>query len=185
MPLSDVEIVKAILLGDSSKFNALYVNHIRHYMLLANRYMRSKEDAEDMVQEGLIKIFKNLSSFDSSRANFRTWSKRIILNTCLDYLRKNKLNYIDDFENLKFWLEAKEKASQNLELQDLTKLIQAMPSGYRTIFNMYVIDGYSHVEIAKDLNISVSTSKTQLLKAKKMLRAKITKQDQNWKNIYA
>jgi len=155
-------------------------------MLTCLRYVKSKEDAEDLVQEAFVKIFRDLHQFDASKASYLSWSKRVVINTCLMKLRKKSVfNFMDNIVDMtnKFYLPS--RAIENLSLQDLTKKIQALPKGYRTVFNMYVIDGYSHAEIADKLDISESTSKTQLFKAKKHLRIDIEQEDLKFIGLYA
>ena len=105
---------------------------------------------------------------------FEAWAKRITINVCLSNIRKNNLytvgiGYAD-------FIEVQEpNALDNLALEEMLKLIQELPVGYKTVFNLYVIDGFSHKEIAEELGISISTSKSQLMKAKKLLQKKTTK----------
>jgi len=147
-------------------------------MLTCLRYVRNRAEAEDVLQESYIKIFKELRTYDSNKAQFSTWSNRVVINTCLMHLRKK--NVLRDFDNIidfssKLTVDA--NAVDRLSLQDLTNFITQLPKGYRTVFNMYVIDGFKHPEIAEQLNIAVSTSKTQLMKARKMLQGMITSHD--------
>jgi len=147
-------------------------------MLTCLRYVKNRSEAEDVLQESYIKIYKDLDKYDSDKAQFNTWSNKVVVNTCLMNLRKK--NLFRDFDNIidistKLTVDA--DAVDNLSLQDLTNFITQLPKGYRTVFNMYVIDGYKHPQIAEYLDISVSTSKTQLMKARKMLQGMITSHD--------
>lgn len=147
-------------------------------MLTCLRYVKNRSEAEDVLQESYIKIFKQLKTYDSRKAQFITWSNRVVINTCLMHLRKK--NVLRDFDNIIDFsgkLTVDSEAVDNLSLQDLTNFITQLPKGYRTVFNMYVIDGYNHPEIAEQLDIAVSTSKTQLMKARKMLQGMITSHD--------
>lgn len=149
------------------------------------RYVKSKPQAEDLLQDSFIKIYKDLHQFDENKGSFNNWSKRITINICLQYLRKN--NVLKDFENIvdiSHQLKIEPTAIEDLNLKDLTLLILKLPKGYRTIFNMYVIDGYTHKEIAEELNININTSKTQLMKARKALKIGINEQNQESKKNY-
>lgn len=134
------------------------------------RYLKSREDAEEVLLSGFFKVFKNFEKFtyENDKAFFG-WVKRIMINEALILLRKNKdiqvlaINEELDFEN-------EVSGLHELETADLLKTIQQIPIGYRTVFNLYEIEGYSHKEISKTLEISVGTSKSQLFKAKKLLR---------------
>ena len=155
-------------------------------MLTCLRYVKSKEDAEDLVQEAFVKIFNDLHQYDASKASYLSWSKRVVINTCLMHLRKKSVfNFMDNIVEMTNKFQIPSQAMENLNLQDLTKKIQDLPKGYRTVFNMFVIDGYSHSEIADKLDISESTSKTQLFKAKKQLRIDIEETDLKFIGLYA
>lgn len=138
------------------------------------RYMRNQEDAEDVLLEGFYKVFKNLKNFNyESEVAFFGWVKRIMVNEALMKLRKNK-----DIQTLSINEEINEEIDttplENLNAAYLLSLIQSIPVGYRTVFNLFEVEGYSHEEIAHRLGISVGTSKSQLFKAKKLLREKLT-----------
>ena len=134
------------------------------------RYMKNQEDAEDVLLEGFFKVFKNLGKFvyENDQAFFG-WVKRIMVNESLMKLRKNRDIQIMAI-NEEFEKEIELSPLSDLEAADLLELIRSIPVGYRTVFNLYEVEGYSHQEIAEKLSISVGTSKSQLFKAKKLLR---------------
>jgi RNA polymerase sigma factor (sigma-70 family) len=134
------------------------------------RYLKNREDAEEILLGGFFKVFKNLEKFTYENDNaFFGWVKRIMINEALMLLRKNKeIQVLAINEEIDF--EDEVSGLNELETADLLKTIQQIPIGYRTVFNLYEIEGYSHREISKTLNISVGTSKSQLFKAKKLLR---------------
>lgn len=138
------------------------------------RYMKSREDAEDVLLEGFYKVFKNLEKFTyQSEIAFFGWVKRIMINEALMKLRKDKDIQImainEDWDE-----EVDLSPLEKLNTAYLMKIIQSIPVGYRTVFNLYEIEGYSHEEIATKLDISKGTSKSQLFKAKKLLREMLT-----------
>ncbi len=136
------------------------------------RYAQNRYEADDIMQEGLIQIYQDLSQFDEKRSQFLTWSSRVIAHTALRFLKRNKwhdtfqsTDEIDDVEE--------DKANmiyEQIAAKEMTMMLQQLPVGYRLVFNMYVLEGYKHQEIAEKLNISAGTSKSQLYKAKKMLQ---------------
>lgn len=140
--------------------------------VLCLRYCSVTEEAKDVLQEGFIKIFRDIHQYDESRGKFDYWMKRVFVNTCLESLRKKKKEWtsLEDAVNVP---SDEPNTISVLSLQELTLLIQKLPVGYRTVFNLYVIEGYSHAEIAEKLGITESTSKTQLMKAKSLLRQKL------------
>jgi len=124
-----------------------------------------------MLQEGLISIFNNLKQFDVKKAAFSTWSSKVMVNAALQNLRKwKKLDYQEDIETQSNLVMEQEDAYDKLGAKEITAIIQALPDGYRVVFNLYVVEGYKHREIADMLGISENTSKSQLRKAKSMLR---------------
>jgi len=167
-------LIKKCLKGNESAQRALYLNYRVRWYMMCLRYAQSKPDADDMLQEGLIAIFRDMKQFDRQKGSFGAWSNRVLVNAILQFLRKwkkIKLNSdVDDFTHI---LVEKSNIYDQMSAKELTSLVQKLPTGYRTVFNLHVIEGYKHQEIAEMLDISESTSKTQLLKAKKMLRMKL------------
>lgn len=183
---NDITIINKILKGQSDAFSALYRKYARFYLVTALRYVKDRAEAEDMLQEACIKIYKDLYQFDENKASFINWSKKIVINTCLMHLRKKSVfDVMDNIFEIGTTISVDANALEKLKLEDLTKLIQTLPKGYRTVFNMYIIDGYSHNEIAESLDISVNTSKTQLMKARKYLQLKIAERDNSFMESYA
>lgn len=130
-------------------------------------------DAEDILQEGWVKVFSQLDKFDPQRGNFYSWIKKIFINTNLEFLRKKKLKFEDIEENESGYSSTVNKPIHDMSLQELVKVLQELPSGYRSVFNLYVLEGRTHKEVGEVLNISPNTSKTQLMKAKQMMQAKV------------
>ena len=147
------------------------------------RYLGKTSEAQDVLQDSMIKIFNNISSFKyGTEEAFISWMKRITVNTALNHLRDNyKINNTEPFfdNDYDILTEQEEIYSEYDELlehidkETLYGLLRNLPDGYRTVFNLFAIENYSHKEIAEQLNISVNTSKTQLFKARRILAAKI------------
>ncbi len=138
------------------------------------RYAKNKQEAEDIFQQGFYLVYKNIKQLKNCEA-LSGWIKRIFVNTALEYNRKaSQLRIVEDtsitFKQTVFDMN---DALANLAIDELTALIQQLPTGCRKIFNLYVIEGFSHKEIAKKLKISVGTSKSQLHDARKILKIKI------------
>ncbi len=142
------------------------------------RYSKTRAEAEDLLQEGFIKVFQKINSFEG-KGSFEGWLRRIMVNNSINNYKSNLKHYFH--EEINDQLIATEKDNDEFEIQDfikeetLIKYIQDLPTGYKMVFNMYAIDGLSHKEIADELNISINTSKTQLFKARKHLRIKLKK----------
>jgi len=138
------------------------------------RFAKNRQEAEDILQEGFIKIFKNLKTFRNEGV-LEAWMRRVIINTAINLYKKKIPNFQDiDFERWKN-RGVKNDAIDNLSHAEIMKFIQELPHGYRVVFNMNVIEGYTHKEISEKLNISVNTSKSQLSRARKVLQNKISK----------
>jgi RNA polymerase sigma-70 factor (ECF subfamily) len=169
-------IIKKCLRGNSRAQHTLYENYKVKWFMISLRYANNRAEAEDMLQEGLISIFKDLHQFDSNKASFSAWSSKVMVNASLQYLRKwKKLTFNRSIDEKDEHLPVNEDIYDNLGAKELTALVQELPDGYRTVFNLYAIEGYKHKEIAEMLSISENTSKSQLMKAKNMLRNRLEK----------
>lgn len=135
---------------------------------VCRQYVKDLHHAEDLMLSGFLKVFTNLSKF-KNEGSFEGWIRRIMVNTCISYLRKKNPVQLSDEEYV-FNKQATDSL-EDTELQDIQKLIDALPTGYKMVFNLYAVEGYKHAEIAKELNITESTSKSQLFKARKWLQS--------------
>lgn len=136
------------------------------------RYESAVLGAEDILQETFIKVFTNIHQFDPKKGNLETWTKRIAINYALREICKQKIKFVE----LDDEIEREETLTNDISTvsdEYLLSLIKELPTGFRTVFNLSVIDGYSHKEISQILGVTVSTSKSQLFKAKRLLRKKI------------
>ncbi|NNE25338.1 MAG: sigma-70 family RNA polymerase sigma factor [Saprospiraceae bacterium] len=170
-------LLKGIKAQDPSAQKALYDRYSGLFYAICLRYLKNPVEAEDVMIESFYKIFTKINQFNDE-GSFEGWMKRIVVNQSLMQIRKNSnLNLHVDIENA-YDLNEKEKAIDNLNHEALMELIQSLPVGYRTVFNLYVIEGYKHREIADQLGISINTSKSQLILAKKKLRELYKKKQQ-------
>ena len=160
----------------------LYEKHAPSLLSLCLRYCGNIEDAEDVLHDGFIKIIKHLHTFKSrEKGSFTGWMKRIMVNTSLNYLRdRSKENKFLDIDPLveKIIIDEEDETDsminpERFSQEMIMKMICELPAGYRTVFNMYVFEDYSHREIAETLNFSENTSKSQLSKARAMLKKKL------------
>lgn len=137
------------------------------------RYCKSRDEAEDVLLEGFMTIFSEAHTFRKDGA-FEQWMKRIMINTAINNYRKNLKHYFHaDIAEIDEHTLIKSETLENYSARELMKLLDELPEGYRMIFNLYAVEGYKHREIAKMLDISVGTSKSQLSKARKMLQGKV------------
>ena len=172
MSISEDKLISGCQKEKREYQQALYDRFSGGMYLVALRYSKMQQEAEDILQEAFIKVFKNIKDFrqDSSLAY---WIKRIVVNTALNYQRSKLYLYpMVDVEELNHWKD-KESILSNISHQELLALIQELPGGCQVIFNLFAIEGFKHHEIAKELGISEGTSKSQYSRAKSILVEKI------------
>jgi RNA polymerase sigma-70 factor (ECF subfamily) len=142
------------------------------FMTVCLRYANDAMEAEDMMQDGFIRIFNNIHQF-KFEGSFEGWMRRIIVNVALKHLQKKKMHFNEISQNDHNAPQVDTYAYSSLGEAELMKLINQLPVGYKIVFNLNVIEGYSHDEIAAMLGIQASTSRSQLVKARKMLQSQI------------
>lgn len=173
----DSKILNKCIRGDRKAQREVYESYRSGWFMTCLRYANDRSVAEDMMQEGLIQIYKDMHQFDPTRSKFITWSSRVLAHAAIRYLKRNK--WQNSFAELDQIIEEPyedEFSHSALHTQELIKLIQELPVGYRVVFNLYVIEGFTHKEIAQKLGIQIGTSKSQLSKARRELRSKLEKQ---------
>lgn len=170
-------LIQACIDGDRAAQNQLYQQHKYKMMGVCLRYAKDRAEAEDILQEGFFKVFCDLKQF-SGKGAIGAWIRRVMVNTALMHIRKqkNKLFPVIELDQIAYSHASKEDLFSSFRAKALVQMIQQLPDGYRVVFNMYVIEGYSHKEIAQQLGISESTSKSQLSRAKMTLRQMLEKQ---------
>lgn len=161
--------------GDRYACKQLFEMYSGKMMALCFRFARDRNEAEDILQEGFVRVFTKLNLFSGS-GSFESWMKRVMINTALKYREKNinrhnyseldKLHVFDDTPSI----------IEELSKEEILKLIQELPDGYKSVFNLYVLEGYSHKDIGHLLNIGESTSRSQLVKARNLLKQKLLNQ---------
>lgn len=171
--MTELKIIQGCKKLDAQCQRALVKTYSGILYSVSRRYCADDFMAKEALQEGLIRIFKFINSYDPSKGNFTAWMKKIVANESLKLIEKrgNKYTVNLDGVNLPVF---EPNALDNLNEEELIGLIRELPFGYKEVFNMYVIDGYSHKEIGEILNITDSTSRSQLTRAKKLLQQKIS-----------
>lgn len=145
-------------------------------LTVSRQYTPKTADPLDNLQDSFIKIFDKIHSFDPNKGNLESWSRRIVINTALDKLNKKGIEEVVlEYDNLPEILESKIKDTEDIE--QLMHIIAQLPDGYKQVFCLYEIEGYSHKEIAEQLQIKEATSRSQLNKSKQLLRSWVVKMD--------
>lgn len=171
--IPDEPIIRECVSGDRRSQKMLYEKYASKMLGVCLRYARDYQNAEDILQEGFIKAFRNLEKF-RFEGSFEGWLRRIMINTAIEmHRRKNYLYPLIEVENTDLEM-VDENAVSMLAAEDLMGMIMSLSPGYRTVFNLYAIEGYSHKEIAEQLNISEGTSKSQLARARYILMKMVT-----------
>ena len=170
--LTENDLIQNCIKGDRKSQKEIYERHSGKMLSVCRRYARHEMEAEDIFHDAFIKVFSNISQFHFS-GSFEGWIRRIMINTALKYISKKSFKNenigIEDYKEDSIGPTAFSKLSHD----ELLKLIDALPNGYRTVFNLYVIEGFSHKEIGVMLKIGESTSRSQLVKARRILQQKV------------
>lgn len=166
---SEAQLVRALQKGDTKAQRHLYEKYSARLLAVCVRYINDKMEAEDVMIEGFMRIFEKIDQF-KSEGSFEGWMRRLMTNEALMYLRTKRHIEIDIDAPEAQQLSNYDWADANLEADDLMAIIGKLPTGYRTVFNLYAIEGFSHAEIAEQLGITESTSKSQLHRARALLQ---------------
>lgn len=168
--MNDEALIQACVSGNEKAQFQLFERFAPKMMVVCLRYSENREMAEDVLQESFVKVFKNLKKF-TNEGSLEGWIRRIVVNSSLDMIRKNKKRKYDtQVENVTFLAPQNDFIEETLMADDLMKIINQMPSGYKVVFNLFAIEGYSHKEISETLKISENTSKSQYSRARAYLR---------------
>lgn len=166
------KIIDSCIAGIEASQRTLYKMYFSYGKSVCLRYSSSREDAEEVLNDSFMKVFKHISKYDRIKP-FKAWFRTILVNTCIDFYRKkDKLKYeYDDVHYEAVYQE--ENAIDRMSADDILLLVQKLPPSYRTVFLLYAVDGYSHKEIGDMLNINEVTSRTNFLKARNKLQIMI------------
>lgn len=172
------ELVKGCLQGEAGAQKELYSKYASKMLSVCMRYIRSKDDAEDVMITGFMKVFEKVGQY-SGEGNFEGWMRRIMVNEALMWIRKNKYMYLEVDSELAPPEPNLSLLENHLHEEDLLEMIRKLPEGYRTVFNLYTIEGYSHKEIGEMLGINENTSKSQLSRARVYLQKQLAEIEKN------
>tara|TARA_B100000795_G_C22793459_1_gene438129 strand:- start:804 stop:1361 length:558 start_codon:yes stop_codon:yes gene_type:complete len=177
--LNQEVIIQGCIDGDRRSQQSLYEYFYGKMMVVCMRYAKDQDQALDMFQEAFIKVFNNLHKFENN-GSFEGWVRRIMVNSSIDHIRKNKKhNQMVELDDVHGSIQVEEDETdellENVSFQDMLDLMQELSPAYKNVFNLYIVDGYTHKEIASLLDISIGTSKSNLSKAKINLRKLLNK----------
>jgi RNA polymerase sigma factor (sigma-70 family) len=181
--MSDEQLVKDCIQQKPSAQKSLFDKFSRKMMGLCMRYASDTQEAQDIVQDGFIKVFNSIEGFNHN-GSLEGWVKRIMINTALDAYRKNKKRQNDVELDKEHTMEISDDDGivEEMSANYLMGVVQTLPEGYKIVFNMFAVEGYSHKEIAEKLGISVNTSKSQYSRARVYLQKILSKKEVDWTN---
>ena len=170
--LTDAELIAGCRAGKQAAQSALYQQYGRRLMSICNRYLTNAMEAEDAFHEAFMKVYNNISNYQGG--SLEGWMRRIFVNTCINYYHKGKNRYLlEDIVEKDYLVADFPDVLSKMSADHIYKLIDELPTGARVVFNLFVIEGYSHKEIAEMLKLSEGTTKSQLNRAKELLREKL------------
>lgn len=152
----------------------MYQQFYSYGMSICLRYTATREEAVEVLNDGYMKVFLNIDLYDTKRS-FTSWFRRILINTAINYHKKNIRHNHRELEKIRDTPDLQQDALDELTYQEMVEVIQSLPLAYRTVFNLYAIEGYTHEEIAAMLHISVGTTKSNLSRARANLRNILTR----------
>lgn len=168
----DYDIIRACLQNNTAMQKMLYDKYAAKMYGIALRYAHNQEDAKDILQDGFVKVFQNLNKFKGIGV-FEGWMRRIFVNTAIEHYRKKNNTYELQESHEEQTTDRELSALDKMATDEILNMVKSLPNGYRTVFNLFAIEGYAHKEIGQMLNISEGTSKSQFARAKAMLQEKI------------
>ncbi|MEO9476142.1 MAG: sigma-70 family RNA polymerase sigma factor [Cyclobacteriaceae bacterium] len=172
--MTDLKLINACKKSDEGAQEELFLKFRRYAMGVCLRYTRSEEEARDILQEGFIKVFKSIKQLKDPN-QLKSWIRKIMVNQCINHYHKNlKFDHHEIIDELEISDDRHQDVLSDISTEEILKLINKLPDGYRIVFNMYAIEGYSHDEIAEKLEITEVTSRTQLFKARRILKKQLT-----------
>ena len=171
---SEKEFIEACVRNERWAQKRLYEEHYSQMMGVCLRYARNEHDALDILQEGFIKVFRNIAKYQPG-TTLAAWIRRIMVNTAIDYYRKNIRRRTEDLDTAYELKSTDADAISQCSEKEILEAVQQLTPAYRVVFNLYVIEGYSHKEIAELMDITESTSRSNLVKSRMKLRAIIHK----------
>jgi len=175
------QLVRDCLKGKPAAQRELYELFARPMLGVCYRYTKSVDDAEDILQDAFVKVFQNLHQF-KHEGELGGWIRRIMVNTAINYLKKSrKYQYDLSFEDEQLHPVTKDNPELRMEAREIADQIRQLPTGYQTVFNLYAVEGYSHIEIGQILGISENTSRSQYMRARNLLITWIEKRDHDKK----
>ena len=166
---SETKFIQACINNEEWALKKIYEDHYAIMLPICMRYANNSNEALDVLHDGFIKVFKNINKYKPG-TSLNAWIKRVMINTSIDYYRKRVRQRTEDMDTAYYLKDSSPDVVSEMSAQEIIDSLQELSKAYRTVFNLFVIEGYPHKQIAKILNISESTSRSNLVKARSKLR---------------
>ena len=177
MDKEQTDVIEGCKRGDRRSQEILYRNYYRAMISVCLWYTRNEEDAVEVLNNGFLKVFKNISRYDPAKGSVFTWIRKIIVNSCLDFVKEN--GRFEQHQELTEAMDIPAPKISSIKTAELLAMVRCLPRATAAVFNLYVIEGYNHREIGQMLAISEGTSKWHLSEAKRSLREKLKNEYRN------
>ena len=177
---SESELIQACIRKEEWAQQKIYEDNYRNLLVVCMRYAANQDDALDILHDGFFKIFTNIGSYEPN-TSLTAWMRRIVVNTSIDYYRSKSRRQTADLDEAQHINHGSSSPIDALTLEEVMKAVQKLSLTYRSVFNLYIIEGYSHKEIADTLGVSENTSKSQYSRARAFLRNQLEKVERDWK----
>ena len=174
-----ITLISGCINGDRKAQELLYRNFYRVMMTVCLRYTKNEADAMEVLNSGFYKVYKNIHRFDQSKGSLYTWIRTIIINNCLDFIKSRSGQMATEKLDQAAVVDLPPDIFSKMSASDILMLVRQLPSATQAVFNLYVMEGYNHKEIAAGLSISEGTSKWHLSEARKILKQLIKGQNDN------
>jgi RNA polymerase sigma factor (sigma-70 family) len=174
MELGENDMINGCIDGKRPYQKMLYDRFASKMLGVCMRYAKDRAEAEDMLQEGFIKVFKNLARF-KYEGSFEGWVRRIMVFTAINFFKHRSRNFKEDLDQVNYDAPFDDNIISQISAKEIIALVQQLPEGYRLVFNLFAIEGYSHKEIADILDIAVGTSKSQYSRARNAMQQLLAK----------
>ncbi len=183
--MTSLLLIKECINNNRQAQQTLYNQYASNMLGLCYRYTKSLHDAEDVLQEGFIKVFSNLSQF-KNEGDLAAWIRKIMVNTAITYLNKHKRYKVEmQLDDISLHPIVGKETDIDINVKDLVEMVRKLPANYQTIFNLVAVEGYSQIEIAEILNININTVRSQYSRGRSMLIKLIENENLREKNSYA
>jgi RNA polymerase sigma-70 factor (ECF subfamily) len=174
MPIDEHDVIQGCIDGKRSSQKQLYEHFAGKMLGVCMRYAKDRAEAEDMLQEGFLKVFQGISKF-KGEGSFEGWVRRVMVYNAINHYKHRSRKFQEDLDKEDIDAVYQDHILEKISAKEILALVQHMPEGYRVIFNLYAIEGYTHKEISEQLGIAVGTSKSQYSRAKQFMQGLLSK----------